>query len=91
MCGACRLLLPTVVFCFSKKRVDALADNLSRLDLSTASEKSEVLVLTALSAVATLQPLRLSTLDGCGRSLTPSILDARQQCEHMVHHCTVPK
>ena len=42
MCAACRLLLPTVVFCFSKKRVDALADNLSRLDLSTASEKSEV-------------------------------------------------
>ena len=57
LCGACRLLLPTVVFCFSKKRVDALADNLSRLDLSTASEKSEVLVPTALSAVATLQPL----------------------------------
>ena len=57
MCGACRLLLPTVVFCFSKKRVDALADNLSRLDLSTASEKSEVLVPTALSAVATLQLL----------------------------------
>ena len=42
VCGACRLLLPTVVFCFSKKRVDALADNLSRLDLSIASEKSEV-------------------------------------------------
>ena len=41
---ACRLLLPMVVFCFSKKRVDALADNLSRLDLSTAKEKSEVMV-----------------------------------------------
>lgn len=37
----CRQLLPTVVFCFSKKRVDALADNLSRLDLATASEKAE--------------------------------------------------
>ena len=31
-----------VCFCFSKKRVDALADNLSRLDLATASEKAEV-------------------------------------------------
>ncbi len=37
-----RLLLPMVCFCFSKKRVDALADNLSRLDLATASEKAEV-------------------------------------------------
>ena len=31
-----------MVFCFSKKRVDALADSLSRLDLATASEKAEV-------------------------------------------------
>lgn len=42
MGSARRQLLPTVVFCFSKKRVDALADNLLRLDLATAAEKSEV-------------------------------------------------
>ena len=59
VCLACRLLLPTVVFCFSKKRVDALADNLSRLDLSTASEKSEVLVPPAVNVVPTMQPLVL--------------------------------
>lgn len=41
----CRLLLPTVVFCFSKRRVDALADNLGRLNLATAAEKSEVHIL----------------------------------------------
>ena len=41
----CRLLLPMVVFCFSKRRVDALADNLGRLNLATAAEKSEVLIL----------------------------------------------
>jgi antiviral helicase SKI2 len=35
-------LLPCVVFCFSKKRVDALAENLRSVDLTSAAEKSEV-------------------------------------------------
>ena len=68
MCAACRLLLPTVVFCFSKKRVDALADNLSRLDLSTAREKSEVLVPRDVGVVATCSPSHVSALDSCCRS-----------------------
>ena len=33
-----------MVFCFSKKRVDALADNLASLDLASSSDKSEVQV-----------------------------------------------
>jgi antiviral helicase SKI2 len=39
-----RSLLPVVVFCFSKKRVDALADNLAHLDLAAAADKSEIQV-----------------------------------------------
>lgn len=37
-----RNLLPTVVFSFSKKKCDEYADALSNVDLTTASEKSEV-------------------------------------------------
>lgn len=39
-----RSLLPVVVFCFSKKRVELLAGNLGSLDLATAAEKSEIQV-----------------------------------------------
>ena len=37
---ACRQMLPMVVFCFSKKRVDALAANLGSLDMATGAEKA---------------------------------------------------
>ena len=38
----CRALLPVVVFVFSRKQIDQLADNLSSLDLTSASEKAEI-------------------------------------------------
>lgn len=38
----CRELLPAVVFCFSKKRVDFLADMLPNLDFTTPIEKSRI-------------------------------------------------
>ena len=37
-----RQMLPMVVFCFSKKRVDMLAANLGSLDMATGAEKAEV-------------------------------------------------
>lgn len=37
-----RQLLPAVVFCFSKKKVDSLADTLPHMDFTTASEKSQI-------------------------------------------------
>ncbi|KAL6771135.1 hypothetical protein ACKKBF_B34065 [Auxenochlorella protothecoides x Auxenochlorella symbiontica] len=37
-----RELLPCVAFCFSKKRCDALIDNLQTLDFTSSSEKSEI-------------------------------------------------
>lgn len=40
----CRQLLPAVVFCFSKKRVDQLADSLAGMDLTSTSEKSRIQV-----------------------------------------------
>ena len=38
----CRQLLPAVVFCFSKKKVDLLADTLPHMDFTTATEKSQI-------------------------------------------------
>ena len=52
-----RSLLPVVVFCFSKKRVDALADNLSHLDLATSADKSEIQV-RPMPGYAPLQPMQ---------------------------------
>ncbi|CAL5426810.1 unnamed protein product [Camellia sinensis] len=37
-------LLPVVIFCFSKNRCDKSADNLSAIDLTSSSEKSEIRV-----------------------------------------------
>ncbi|WOL15539.1 DExH-box ATP-dependent RNA helicase DExH11 [Canna indica] len=37
-------LLPVVIFCFSKNRVDKSADNMTGTDLTTSSEKSEIRV-----------------------------------------------
>ncbi|CAL9777952.1 unnamed protein product [Musa acuminata subsp. burmannicoides] len=37
-------LLPVVIFCFSKNRVDKSADNMTGTDLTTSSEKSEIKV-----------------------------------------------
>ncbi|KZV40547.1 hypothetical protein F511_29373 [Dorcoceras hygrometricum] len=37
-----KFLLPVVIFCFSKNRCDKSADNLTRTDLTTNSEKSEI-------------------------------------------------
>jgi superfamily II RNA helicase len=49
-----RDLLPTAIFCFSKKRCDAAADALSGLDLTTAAEKhaSHIFVERCLSRLA---------------------------------------
>ena len=76
--ASCRLLLPTVVFCFSKKRVDALADNLSRMDLATASEKAEVHIFCERA---------LSRLRGTDKEL-PQIRRLREMlCRGLgVHH-----
>ncbi|OVA17687.1 Helicase [Macleaya cordata] len=37
-------LLPVVIFCFSKNRCDKSADNLTSIDLTSSSEKSEIRV-----------------------------------------------
>ena len=37
-----RELLPTVVFCFSKRRCDALADSLHSFDMTSGAEKAQV-------------------------------------------------
>ncbi len=76
-----RLLLPMVCFCFSKKRVDALADNLSRLDLATASEKAEVHIFCERA---------LSRLRGTDRQL-PQIRRLREMLGRGlgVHHAGV--
>ena len=49
-----RSLLPVVVFCFSKKRVDALAGSLTSLDLATTADKSDIQVRPPASV--SLQP-----------------------------------
>ena len=61
--GARRSMLPVVVFCFSKKRVDALADNLSHLDLATSADKSEIQVRFPCLMKVLLN--RLLTREGC--------------------------
>ena len=59
-------LVPMVVFCFSKRRVDALADMLRSLDLASSTEKHEVhsFCATALSRLSSadrkLPQVRLS-------------------------------
>ena len=76
--GRGRALLPVVVFCFSKKRVDLLADNLSNLDLATAAEKSEIQVFCERA---------LGRLCGADREL-PQILRVREMLKRGlgVHH-----
>lgn len=49
-----RQLLPAVAFCFSKKKVDQLAEALPGLNLTTASEKSAIRVFLD-SAVSRLR------------------------------------
>ncbi|KAK9806276.1 hypothetical protein WJX72_008182 [[Myrmecia] bisecta] len=73
-----QLLLPVVVFCFSKKRCDLLADNLASLDLTTGSEKSEIHVFCEKS---------LARLKGSDREL-PQILRVREMLKRGlgVHH-----
>ena len=78
MCVCYRALLPVVVFCFSKKRVDLLADNLSNLDLATAADKSEIHVFCERA---------LGRLRGADREL-PQILRVREMLKRGlgVHH-----
>lgn len=73
-----RALLPVVVFCFSKKRVDLLADNLSNVDLATAADKSEIHVFCERA---------LARLRGPDREL-PQILRVREMLMRGlgVHH-----
>ena len=67
-----------VVFCFSKKRVDLLADNLSNLDLAAAADKSEIHVFCERA---------LGRLRGADREL-PQILRVREMLKRGlgVHH-----
>ncbi|KAL4421866.1 hypothetical protein ABPG77_003668 [Micractinium sp. CCAP 211/92] len=71
-------LLPCVVFVFSKKRIDALADNLQSLDLTTAAEKSEIHVFCEKA---------LARLKGGDREL-PQVLRVREMLKRGlgVHH-----
>lgn len=73
-----RSLLPVVVFCFSKKRVDLLANNLGSLDLASAADKSEIHVFCERA---------LSRLRGPDRQL-PQILRVREMLKRGlgVHH-----
>ncbi|KAK9827734.1 hypothetical protein WJX81_007278 [Elliptochloris bilobata] len=73
-----KTLLPMVCFCFSKKRVDLLADNLSGLDLTSAAEKAEVHLFCDRS---------LARLRGGDREL-PQILRVRAMLKRGlgVHH-----
>ena len=74
----CSSLLPVVVFCFSKKRCDMLADNLASLDLTAAAEKSAIHVFAEKS---------LSRLKGSDRDL-PQIRRLRDMLRRGlgVHH-----
>jgi len=71
-------LLPCVVFCFSKKRCDTLADNLSTFDMTTSAEKSEMHVFYEKS---------LSRLTGSDRQL-PQVVRVREMLKRGlgVHH-----
>eukprot|EP00873_Tetraselmis_striata_P040414 jgi/Tetstr1/460678/TSEL_005874.t1 len=71
-------LLPVAVFCFSKKRIDASADGLSAMDLTVASEKSEIHVFCERC---------LSRLKGTDKAL-PQVLRVREMLKRGigVHH-----
>ncbi|KAL4444150.1 hypothetical protein ABPG75_011887 [Micractinium tetrahymenae] len=71
-------LLPCVVFVFSKKRIDALADNLQSLDLTSAAEKSEIHLFCEKA---------LARLKGGDREL-PQVLRVREMLKRGlgVHH-----
>ena len=74
----CRQLLPVVVFVFSRKRIDQLADNLTSLDLTSASEKAEIHIFVEQS---------VARLKGGDRRL-PQILRLKQMLKRglAVHH-----
>ena len=76
--SSCRLLLPVVVFVFSRKRIDQLADNLNSLDLTSASEKAEIHIFVEQS---------VARLKGGDRRL-PQILRLKQMLKRglAVHH-----
>ncbi|KAL3159262.1 hypothetical protein ABBQ32_011226 [Trebouxia sp. C0010 RCD-2024] len=71
-------LLPVVVFVFSRKRIDQVADNLNSLDLTTASEKAEIHIFVEQS---------VARLKGGDRRL-PQILRLKQMLKRGlgVHH-----
>lgn len=73
-----RKLLPVVVFVFSRKRIDQVADNLNSLDLTTASEKAEIHIFVEQS---------VARLKGGDRRL-PQILRLKQMLKRGlgVHH-----
>lgn len=78
----CRTLLPVVVFVFSRKRIDQLADNLNSLDLTSASEKAEIHIFVEQS---------VAMLKGGDRRL-PQILRLKQMLKRglAVHHAGMP-
>ena len=67
-----------VVFVFSRKRIDQVADNLNSLDLTTASEKAEIHIFVEQS---------VARLKGGDRRL-PQILRLKQMLKRGlgVHH-----
>lgn len=70
--------LPVVVFCFSKKKCDALVDSLASLDLTSADDKSDIQVLHHL--------LKDSSEDqDCPPATTASML----LCRGAVHRAVV--
>ena len=78
VCELCRKLLPVVVFVFSRKRIDQVADNLNSLDLTTASEKADIHIFVEQS---------VARLKGGDRRL-PQILRLKQMLKRGlgVHH-----
>ena len=70
-----------VVFVFSRKRIDQVADNLNSLDLTTASEKAEIHIFVEQS---------VARLKGGDRRL-PQILRLKQMLKRGlgVHHAGV--
>ena len=74
----CRELLPAVTFCFSKKRVDLLADMLPNLDFTTPIEKSKITVFFDKA---------ISRLKGTDKEL-PQILRVKEMLKRGlgVHH-----
>ena len=78
---SCRKLLPVVVFVFSRKRIDQVADNLNSLDLTTASEKADIHIFVEQS---------VARLKGGDRRL-PQILRLKQMLKRGlgVHHAGI--